>query len=237
MNLKFYSVVVFFTLLVIPTGLWAQDDGANNVPGQPATVEDGAVSTQTTQKILDLQEDIIARQDLHNDSSLKYSRTLYAICVELMRDKIALAQKNGDTAAAQTGQAELDSLKADRDAEWIENIPILQDKYDIADLEIDALTAMAQQKLDHPEMMSSKASAVLVGLQDFLGQFKPLLDQRLVLEKQLITARNAEDFAAASALYVQLKDIRAKMREVVRTSRNDLLQKLEKSLDTEPQNL
>ena len=234
---KYLSVMGLLLGILSPLPLWADDASDVPVPDQPSTAASDSVTLDNSQKIIDLEEDIISRQQHHNDASLKYNRAIYAICVELMGDKIALAKKNGDESSAMALQAQLDGLKADRDAEWDEDIPILQDKYDIAGIQLDALVDLIGKKLEDRSQLSVQAAATLDELQDFITQLRPLMAERLDLEKRLITARNSEDFATAESIHAQLKVIRQKMAVIVRNSRNDLLQKAEKTLETSSQNL
>ena len=206
-----------------------------------ALAQEIPAETQEQEAMLDqissIDEDINRLKDLQSDATLKYKRFLFKIEKESLEDKLTLAQKAGDSKTADAVKGEIQEMETLRDATWDEDIPLLEARHKLDLLKIDAVLEKIQKKLDDPDALDKKDIEFLQETKDELQKYKPLLDQRLELNKQLVSLRKAEDFQAADQIYEKLKDIRKQIKDLISNSRNQLIKKLGSSSDEDTLNL
>jgi hypothetical protein len=192
-----------------------------------------AIKDQLTQ----VQNEIIALQDTQNNKSLSYRRHLHRLVLALTQNQIDDAQKSGNAERVNFLKNEMVTLTLERDSTWDESTAILdaQCKRDqlLADQKI---IGFKQQAARAAQANPKKAKEFELGVEAW-NKYKPLIDQRYDLEKQLSAAREKEDFKTAADLYQKLKDVRQRQRDVDKSITQQMIQIEEKNSGGEPTSL
>lgn len=184
-----------------------------------------------------LQEDVTRLQDIAADKDLIYRRTMHKMLIELFDEKIATAQKAGDTQTVNRLQDEIKNLTTIRDSTWDQKDPILDDQQKIYMLKLDKVSATIQKALAKSGELNEQKVSFLKETQAILDKLRPLYVQRYQLWKDLGAARKVEDFKTADDIYQKLKDSRQQERTIRANEKKEVLQMLDKSPALSPQNL